>query len=275
MGQMLTYLPFFFLGVAFSDMESMATRPLNAWRDVHWGWKIPINAVLLAVFIIYGSNSNDDTAEHCFAKYDDPCEFYQWVTWNGFIGNAVCQWMGALAIIFLALTSQWTQWVLETWPCQFLGRISYSLYLIHQLIVDWCMRDTYNFFVEQHEIEPNVSAVYVFLIYTPVLILASWLIEFTVDTPSKNFSRDLDIMLRRRRPPPPADEDNDDEEDEEDYYSCWRFTKRIWPVLGFLVWLVLVFVSTRIYTSAHTTKVEEEGLNFDPAPEIMDFFKRE
>jgi hypothetical protein len=41
---------------------------------------------------------------------------------------------------------------------------------------------------------------YVFLIYTPVLILVSWLLEMGVDTPAKNFSAEVDIAARIQRP---------------------------------------------------------------------------
>ena len=92
----------------------------------------------------------------------------------------------------LALTSEWTQWVLSTPPCQFLGKVSYTLYLIHQLFVVWMMRDTYNYFLREG-VSAELAIFYIFLIYTPILLLVSWLLEFTVDTPAKKFSNELDV----------------------------------------------------------------------------------
>ena len=37
---------------------------------------------------------------------------------------------------------------------------------------------------------------YIFLIYTPIIILVSWLLEMGVDTPAKNFSAEVDIAAR-------------------------------------------------------------------------------
>jgi hypothetical protein len=66
---------------------------------------------------------------------------------------------------------------------------------MHSLIVDWCMRDTYNWLTapDGQSQDANMAILYCILIYTPVLILVSWAVEFLVDTPAKEFSNELDI----------------------------------------------------------------------------------
>jgi len=195
MNRLFLSFPLFFLGLALSDLETMPDGgPLAKVRAIHWGWKIPLNLLLFAVFLIYGSNSNEENA-NCYTGYDEPCDLYQWVTLWQAIDARVCQYLGAVSLFVLALTSSWFQWTLDSWPFQFLGRISYSLYLMHSLIVDWAMRDTYNWFTaaDGQNQDPNMAVLYCILIYTPVLILVSWAVEFLVDTPAKDFSNELDI----------------------------------------------------------------------------------
>jgi hypothetical protein len=53
-------------------------------------------------------------------------------------------------------------------------------------------RDTYNVLLD-NGVGPEVGLVYIILIYTPLLLLVSWLLEITVDTPAKKFSNEFDI----------------------------------------------------------------------------------
>ena len=55
----VTYMPQFLIGTAISDMENMVHRPLDNIRDLHWGWKIPINGVLVAIIVFWGSTERD------------------------------------------------------------------------------------------------------------------------------------------------------------------------------------------------------------------------
>jgi hypothetical protein len=45
-------------------------------------------------------------------------------------------------------------------------------------------------------VSSNWAIFYVFLIYTPILILFSWLLEWAVDSPSKRFANSVDIESR-------------------------------------------------------------------------------
>ena len=57
------YVPIFLAAVVFADIESIKTsRPLDAIRNLHWGWKIPLNFVLLFLFGICGSSQPEEIA---------------------------------------------------------------------------------------------------------------------------------------------------------------------------------------------------------------------
>jgi peptidoglycan/LPS O-acetylase OafA/YrhL len=75
---------------------------------------------------------------------------------------------------------------------QFLGGVSYTLYLIHVLIIKWPQDEMVVWFVKEHNQSFNMSLLWVFLIFTPVLFLVSWLLEIAVDTPAKNFANKVD-----------------------------------------------------------------------------------
>jgi len=93
--------------------------------------------------------------------------------------------IAALAIFFLSLTSSWAMAILGSWPMQKLGEISYCLYLVHTLIIEWCQKELQYYWVQQG-FDYDYAAYYVFLIFTPVLLLLSWLATIAIDTPSKN-----------------------------------------------------------------------------------------
>jgi len=69
------------------------------------------------------------------------------------------------------------------------------LYLIHTLVIEWFQIDTAKAFVDGGSSKP-MAALYSFLIFTPVVILLGWLLEWAVDTPSKNFAGQIDIESR-------------------------------------------------------------------------------
>jgi hypothetical protein len=122
------------MGIFFADMESLPKRPLDKIRRLSIWWKIPLNTALLAVTITYGSWTGDG---HCLTSYDEECDFWNYTTFAGHIPKSFAMYAATLSLFILALTSEWTQWVLLTPPLQFLGKISYSLYLVHELFVIW------------------------------------------------------------------------------------------------------------------------------------------
>ena len=85
---------------------------------------------------------------------------------------------------------------------QFFAQISYTLYLIHELFVVWMQRDTYNWMVGDQGVDPESAVTYVFLIYTPPLLVVSWAMEVLIDRPAKEFAGEFERQARRKRPPP-------------------------------------------------------------------------
>jgi len=247
-GKTVMHLPVFFLGVIIADFENMKdSRPLDAVRNLHWGWKIPINLFLIFVIVSLGSYKGNSK---CLNDHDDSCEYWRYVTLNFALNKLFYNYVAALSLIFFALTSSWFQWVLGSAVFSFLGRISYTLYLLHELFTEWIEVDTYYYFIgPDHDVDPNLAILYVFLIYTPVLILASWILTVLVDAPSQKWVYELEQQARKQRPPPPQlDEDAEEKPDYAEYYSCWSFTKRSWPIFLLITWLLIVLTSTELYT---------------------------
>jgi len=120
------------------------------------------------------------------------------------------------------------------------------------LIVVWAQRDTYNVLLD-NGVGPEIGLLYVWLIFTPVLLIASWVLEILVDTPAKKFSNEIDVQCRLKRPPVPKTftDDTEEEVDDSDYYSCWRFSKRIWPIFVMIAWLLFVLITTEIFIRTH------------------------
>lgn len=83
-----------------------------------------------------------------------------------------------------------------------MGRVSFSLYLVHELFTEWAIVDTYYFFIGKG-VEQNLAVLYSWLIFTPVLIFVAWVLTVLVDSPAKDFAYEVDIMARIDRPPAP------------------------------------------------------------------------
>ena len=87
-GSIPSQLPLFVFGAALADMEMMVKRPLDKLRNLHWGYKIPVELSLCAMFLIWGSASywsDSESQSRCVTKYDGRCEIYIWASWDGFL----------------------------------------------------------------------------------------------------------------------------------------------------------------------------------------------
>ena len=73
-------MPVFFFGVAFADLETWKDyRPLDSVRELHWGWKIPLNTFIIAIVFSYGSYW--DTGM-CLSTNDGNCEFWRYASFD-------------------------------------------------------------------------------------------------------------------------------------------------------------------------------------------------
>ena len=134
---MILYFELFVFGIILSDIEHLTKgfgRPLDALRNLSIWWKIPLNLVLIVIFLIYGSLNEyaDDFPKEDMGFYRAVrgYEYLSWLPWED---------VGALAIMILCLTSEWAQWILSSYPFRFLGKISYTLYLSHYLVMQVAM----------------------------------------------------------------------------------------------------------------------------------------
>jgi len=141
------------MGVAFSDMEFIkGWRPLDQFRNINIWLAVLRNVVLLLIFFFYGSLNRYG----CYRAEDDQCPVFNAITLNFYLPFWIAIDIAALAIFVLALLSPGMQWFLASWPIQFLGRISYSLYLLHEWIIEWAMQDYYGHFRElDQEAQPG------------------------------------------------------------------------------------------------------------------------
>jgi peptidoglycan/LPS O-acetylase OafA/YrhL len=138
-----TNLPLFFMGTAFADMEFIkGWRPLDKLRDINIWLAVLRNITLLIIFFLWGSLNRYG----CYRADDEQCPLFNAITINFYLPYWMAIYIGALAIFTLALLSPGFQWFLGSPPMQFLGKISYTLYLSHEWIIEWAMQDYYHHF---------------------------------------------------------------------------------------------------------------------------------
>lgn len=129
--------------------------------------------------------------------------------------------------------------------------------MVHILFVHWLQKDTYNYFLGEG-VEADEAVTYVFVIYTPILFLVSWVLEIIIDRPSKEFAGEFDRQTRRNRPKPAPVKNEETGElespDPKEYYSCGAFSKRIWPIYFFIGWLLTLAIAIEIFNATHTYK---------------------
>ena len=130
--------------------------------------------------------------------------------------------IAAISAVLLALISDVFSWILGSWPFQFLGKISFSLYLIHTLLIYGLMKITKDYLVNELTYPAEDAILMTFFICTPVLLVVSWILEMLVDRPSKEFAGEFDRQVRRKRPRPMPTKNEDGElvmPSEEEFYS--------------------------------------------------------
>lgn len=154
------------------------------------------NTALIFIAISFGSYTGDG----CYYKDDDICPYWKVVSLGGILAKWLTLYIGGISIILLALTSETTQTILATDFFQFFGRISYTLYLVHELIIFWPQNDFVREMTEGAGMRYKLAVFLSFCIFTPVLILISWILLILVDDPFKDFAYEIDIVWRKERP---------------------------------------------------------------------------
>jgi len=106
------HYPIFIFGVAIADMEMMPNRPLDVFRDWWWPYATLKNLFLLFIGISFGGHRGGS----CIYEKSGPCDYWKWVSLDEWLARDIMMYIGGLAWIMLALTSEATQWLLGSWP---------------------------------------------------------------------------------------------------------------------------------------------------------------
>ena len=67
------------------------------------------------------------------------------------------------------------------------------LYLFSEIIVEWAMHDFYGHYKDDEDLGHHVICIFNLLIWTPVLILVSWLLTIAVEAPAKDLAFEVDV----------------------------------------------------------------------------------
>jgi len=126
-------------------------RPLDYLRFENIWLAILRNVILGFLFLTYGSLDKYG----CLTAFDARCPYVSTMAINMYMPWWVGLYIGSFSMIMLVLLSEGAQWLFKTLPFQFMGRISYMLYLIHELFIEWCMVDFYGHF--RHRDKPFPS----------------------------------------------------------------------------------------------------------------------
>ncbi|WP_321505890.1 hypothetical protein [uncultured Methanoregula sp.] len=95
--------------------------------------------------------------------------------------------IGAVLILVVLLNSLWLEKLLSTRVPVFLGKISFSLYLIHMVVIN-----TFSYFILRVVFDYQLrllTGICVFLLTIPLLFLASYLMYRFVDMPGIAFAK--------------------------------------------------------------------------------------
>ena len=122
----------------------------------------------------------------------DNCSFHETITF----GFKMCYFWSsliyALSWVILALVSPIAKQILGSAPIQFLGKISYSLYLIHLFIVITFSLELVKYLVLSCDWEFNYAVYFAYFNTIPVVFLLSWILTELFDLPSKDFANEFD-----------------------------------------------------------------------------------
>lgn len=101
------------MGVAFADVEFMKDwRPIDNFRYENIWLALTRNIFLLTLFLTFGMLNRYG----CYEAEDEQCWFNNLITLNFYLPYWIAIYIAALAIYFLALTSEGFQWLLGSAP---------------------------------------------------------------------------------------------------------------------------------------------------------------
>lgn len=97
-------------------------------------------------------------------------------------------WVGNLTVLGISQVS-WLRAIFDTKFCQWLGKLSFALYLVHALVISILSAPLNSLFVSLRVENKAVLCLLQFVVQTPCIVMLSTVVERYVDRPSINFAR--------------------------------------------------------------------------------------
>jgi len=104
--------------------------------------------------------------------------------------------LGSALIILAVLKMNWAMRLLSGRIAAFLGKISFSVYLVHLFIIMCLTTNLFLYF--QPSMTYKLAVIYSILISLPVIFATSWLIYKCVDLPAVNLSGKMVVYFKRK-----------------------------------------------------------------------------
>jgi peptidoglycan/LPS O-acetylase OafA/YrhL len=148
-----------------------------AWRNTARGQSTSITNLHTAIEIV--------AIGLCLASmYYIPGASGLLIQW-GYTGTALNEWIShsgsvvafAFLIYIMAIGKGWISNILSSTPLVFLGEISFSMYLIHQILLSYYINNIINVV--------NISNIFAFLTFVAVLITGSYLMWSCIEMPAR------------------------------------------------------------------------------------------
>ena len=101
-----------------------------------------------------------------------------------------------------------------------------------------------------------------FIIFTPILILVSWILQILVDDPYKDFAYEVDIVARKEKPNNKSKSGVQEEVKEEDDRWFTDFLRKNMKFFGLMMYFLSLYIITESY-SAYSNKESDINYNAD------------
>ena len=138
--------------------------------------------------------------------------------------------MAFSCVFILTLCSDLVKKVLLTRFVQFLGKISYTFYLSHTLILFGPQREFYRWITKDGNVSEHPYMTWLcYVVITPFQFFVAALLEKVLDDPGKNFANDLIKLISKKI----------------DRESFWKTNK--FRFLGATIWFVVAYASVQIF----------------------------
>ena len=96
-------------------------------------------------------------------------------------------WVGNLTVLSISQVS-WLRAIFNTKFCQWLGKLSFALYLVHAIVISIFSAPINSIFVSLGVENKAVLCLFQFVVQTPIIVVLSTLVERYIDRPSINFA---------------------------------------------------------------------------------------